>query len=345
MNAHSRSRCAGSSAAEGSSSSSSGGSPSSPTAMLSRWRLPPESLPVSSSRVELGQLQHPRHARSSAPARAARTAAGSRARSASSRPRRAAAPSPPPAGRARRRRAPGCPRGSAAASSCPRRWGRSSPSRSPGAAPKETSRSACLSPKRLPIPATFIRARPPPPRPPRRDRRARSRTRGIPARRPRPVAPHSGSALRSWPAAAAGRSQLWNIEVPAQVDDRLAHDRGDRERDERAHEARDLPAEQQREDHQDRVDPQRLAEDVRRHDVALELLQRGEGDDQPDRVDRVVAERGDHDRREARRSPGRRTGSAPRSRTTPRTRSRTSCRRGRSPASRARTASARRSCP
>ena len=47
-NAHSRSRWRGSSDDDGSSSSSTGGSPSSPTAMLTRWRLPPDSLPTSS---------------------------------------------------------------------------------------------------------------------------------------------------------------------------------------------------------------------------------------------------------------------------------------------------------
>ena len=63
-------------------------------------------------------------------------------------------------------------------------------------------------------------------------------------------------------------------------------------------EAGQLAAEQQREDHQQRVDAQRLAEHVRRHDVALELLQDREGDDQPHGVERVAAERGDHHRRE-----------------------------------------------
>ena len=41
-NVHSRSRCAGSSEAEGSSRASTGGSPSSPAATFTRWRLPPE---------------------------------------------------------------------------------------------------------------------------------------------------------------------------------------------------------------------------------------------------------------------------------------------------------------
>ena len=59
-----------------------------------------------------------------------------------------------------------------------------------------------------------------------------------------------------------------------QVHDRLAHDRGDRQRQEGAEEAAQLAAEQQGEDHQQRVDAQRLAEDVRRDDVALELLER-----------------------------------------------------------------------
>ena len=87
-------------------------------------------------------------------------------------------------------------------------------------------------------------------------------------------------------------------QVAAQIDDRLAQDRGDRQRHERAQEAGQSPAQQQGEDHQQRVDPQRLAEQVRRDDVALELLQHGEGDDQPDGVQRVAAERRDDHGRE-----------------------------------------------
>ena len=48
MNSHSRSRWRGSSDDDGSSSASTGGSASSPTAMLTRWRLPPDSVPSSS---------------------------------------------------------------------------------------------------------------------------------------------------------------------------------------------------------------------------------------------------------------------------------------------------------
>ena len=49
-----------------------------------------------------------------------------------------------------------------------------------------------------------------------------------------------------------------------------------RQRDQRAGDAVELVADQQREDDQDRVDPQRDAEHLRRDDVALELLQRDE---------------------------------------------------------------------
>ena len=74
-------------------------------------------------------------------------------------------------------------------------------------------------------------------------------------------------------------------------------DRRDRQRDERADEAVDLAAEQQREDHEQGVQPQRAAEDVRRDHVALELLQREEQQRHPDRRQRVLHER-DDDRRQ-----------------------------------------------
>ena len=63
MNSHSRSRWRGSSDDDGSSSGSTGGSASSPTAMLTRWRLPPDSVPSSSPArlAEAGLLEHPRH--------------------------------------------------------------------------------------------------------------------------------------------------------------------------------------------------------------------------------------------------------------------------------------------
>ena len=60
----------------------------------------------------------------------------------------------------------------------------------------------------------------------------------------------------------------------AQVDDGLAQHGREREREERAHDPVEPAAEQQREDHQQRVDPQRLGEHRRRDDVALDLLQR-----------------------------------------------------------------------
>ena len=61
--------------------------------------------------------------------------------------------------------------------------------------------------------------------------------------------------------------------MAAQVDDGLAQDRRDRQREQRADDPVDLAAEQQREDHEQRVDAQRVAEDLRRDDVALDLLQ------------------------------------------------------------------------
>jgi hypothetical protein len=85
--------------------------------------------------------------------------------------------------------------------------------------------------------------------------------------------------------------------VAAEVDHGLARDRGQRQGDEGADEAVDLAAEQQREDHQQRVDPQRLREHVRGDDVALDLLQRREGDRQPQRVERLAAEQRDEHRR------------------------------------------------
>jgi hypothetical protein len=91
--------------------------------------------------------------------------------------------------------------------------------------------------------------------------------------------------------------------VLAEVHDALAHDGGQRQREECAREAIEPAPHQEREDDQQRIDPQRLREDGRRHDVALDLLQRGEHDGQPDRVERVVAEQRDQHRR---RTPDRR---------------------------------------
>ena len=62
--------------------------------------------------------------------------------------------------------------------------------------------------------------------------------------------------------------------MAAQVDDGLAQDRGDRQRDQRADDPVDLAADEQREDDQQRVDAQRVAEDLRGDDVALDLLER-----------------------------------------------------------------------
>ena len=59
----------------------------------------------------------------------------------------------------------------------------------------------------------------------------------------------------------------------------------------------DLAAEQEREEDDERVEAQRAAEDLRRDDVPLELLQRQEAEPDPDRGQRVV-ERRDHDRRD-----------------------------------------------
>ena len=80
--------------------------------------------------------------------------------------------------------------------------------------------------------------------------------------------------------------------MAAQVDDRLAQHGGDRQRHQRADDAIDRVAEEQREDHEQRVDPQRVAEDLRRDDVALELLKADEQDHDPERRQRVL-EQGD----------------------------------------------------
>ena len=92
-----------------------------------------------------------------------------------------------------------------------------------------------------------------------------------------------------------GSKMRWRL----QVDDGLAQHRRDRERHERADEAVDLAAEQQREDDEQRVEAQRAPEDVRRHDVALELLQGDEQQRDPERHQRVLDERDDHRRRGA----------------------------------------------
>ena len=80
-------------------------------------------------------------------------------------------------------------------------------------------------------------------------------------------------------------------QVAAQVDNGLADHGGDRQREQRAGDPVDLVADQQRQDDQDRVDPQRDPEHLRRDEVTLELLQRDEQQHHPKRADRVVEQR------------------------------------------------------
>ena len=94
-----------------------------------------------------------------------------------------------------------------------------------------------------------------------------------------------------------GRPPGLEHQVLAQVDDRLAQHGQDRQGDQRADDPGQLAAEQQREDHQDRVDPQRVAEDERRDDVALELLDGDEEQRDPQAGERVAEQR-DEDRRD-----------------------------------------------
>jgi len=61
--------------------------------------------------------------------------------------------------------------------------------------------------------------------------------------------------------------------MAAQVDRGLARHRGQRQRDQRAEHAVDLGAEKQGEDDQQRVDAQRAAEDLRRDDVVINLVE------------------------------------------------------------------------
>ena len=261
--------------------------------MFSRCRLPPQSLPVSSFAAELGQLEHP-------PPRvdvgrllqAGRRAAGSRAPSTCRRRRRAGAPTRRAAGRTSPSSGARAPGEDLSRVVLPAPLGPMSPPLA--AQPSKRIAQRGLGPEALPDTATFIRAPPRPPRPPHHDRRARSRRRDIlrirtpPARR---TPGHyacvlaGGGGGRQVPALESGwrRRQTIVSRRIAAIGSAMNAPRTPR-----------APAHQQREDHQDRVDPQRLAEDVGRHDVALELLQDRERDDQPDRVDRVVAERGDH---------------------------------------------------
>ena len=89
----------------------------------------------------------------------------------------------------------------------------------------------------------------------------------------------------------ASVSQGSRVRWRAQVDDGLAQHRGDRQRHQRADHPVQLQPQQQREDHQQRVDAQRVAEDLRRDDVALDLLEPHEQQQHPHRGDRVLDER------------------------------------------------------
>jgi hypothetical protein len=87
--------------------------------------------------------------------------------------------------------------------------------------------------------------------------------------------------------------------VAPQVVAGLARDRGERQRDERADDAVDLRSGEQREDHQQRVDAQRVAEDLRRDDMPLDLLQRDEQEPDPQRRERIGEQRDQHRRQGA----------------------------------------------
>jgi hypothetical protein len=70
----------------------------------------------------------------------------------------------------------------------------------------------------------------------------------------------------------------------------LTDDRGHRQGDQCAGDAVQMAAQQQREDHHERVDPQAVAEHLRCHHVALELLQYDEQQHQPQRGQRLALE-------------------------------------------------------
>src|SRR6202451_2655653 len=82
--------------------------------------------------------------------------------------------------------------------------------------------------------------------------------------------------------------------MTAEVDRRLAQDREDRQRYQRADQPVELQPEQQREDHEQRVDAQRVGEDLRGYDVPLDLLQADEQQDHPGGGDRVCEQRDEH---------------------------------------------------
>ena len=239
MKAHSRSRWAGSSAALGSSSSSSGGSPSSPTAMLSRCRLPPESLPVSAS----GSSSVSSSIRSTASSGARLQpreqpqvlAHGQLAR----RPRRAAGPSRPSGRSSVPSSGVSVPARICSSVVLPAPLGPMIATRSPAVGAQRDVA------QRLLVAEALADARDVHPGAAAAADAAASRS---PSSVPQAghscapaatSAPHSGQCSCGLAAAARGRQvPALELEVPAQVDDRLAQDRGDRERDERARRSR-----------------------------------------------------------------------------------------------------------
>ena len=187
MNSHSRSRWRGSSAEDGSSSSSTGGSASRPTAMFTRWRLPPESLPSSSRarsrrpvcssirvdrRLRVGDLLQPREQPQVLGDRELRV--DRRLLRAPSRPRAAARETSPAS-------ALSSPPTIDSSVVLPAPLGPITATSSPSAASKLTSRSATRSPKRLVTPRTFTCATVLPRAPPPRQDLARAATPAPPA--------------------------------------------------------------------------------------------------------------------------------------------------------------------
>ena len=85
--------------------------------------------------------------------------------------------------------------------------------------------------------------------------------------------------------------------MTAQVDDGLAYDRRRREREQRPGDAVQPVADEQRQDDDDRVDPQADAEHLGRDDVALELLEGDEQEHDPDGAHRVVEQCDEYGRR------------------------------------------------
>ena len=203
---HSRSRWPGSSAEEGSSSASTGGSAISPSATFTRWRLPPERRSTRSWRA-LAQprlLEHPldRRVRVGDPLQAREQAQvlGDRQLRVERRLLRRPADFARGPADAVRRSGAGRRRGSTAASSCRRRWGR----RPRPARPRRLEADVA---QRLALAVALAET----------------------ADAEQPATAHAHSSPRS-AIDPSGSSVRWR----RQVDDRLAQDREDRQRDQRA---------------------------------------------------------------------------------------------------------------